>query len=156
MADIFATTPGSVYEFTPGGAALPFTVNVGAGVTFNRLRAVVNAVGLSQQASVQFLHTLRNYVYVYVFGERIADLTVSGVMFLNPCDGGQGGETGWRRVYDFYNEYRISKNPAPVVVTVGGVTVEGFLVGMTMTAQDPANMIGQFTMAFKYLPDQGN
>lgn len=169
MPDVFATVAGSVYEFKPGGGALPFTAAVGAGLTFDRVRGVVTAVGLSQQGNFQFLHTLRNFVYVYVFGERIADLTLSGVMFLNPCQGGAaaaaaggaaaalaGGDTGWKRVYDFYNQYRISKNPTPVVVTVGGVTVEAFLVGMNMQAQDPANMLGQFSMSLKYLPDQGN
>lgn len=157
MPDIFATSPGSVYEFTPGGGALPFTVAVGAGLTFARVRGVVTAVGISQQGNFQFLHTLRNYVYVYVFGERIADLTVSGVMFLNSCRDGQNDrDTGWRKIYDFYDQYRLSKNPAPVVVSIGGITVEAFLVGMTMQAQDAGNMLGQFSMAFKYLPDQGN
>lgn len=156
MPDIFASSPGAIYEFKPAGGAVPFAVNVGAGLTFARVGGIVTAVGVSQQANVQFLTTLRNYVYVYVFGERIADLTVSGIMFLNPCPDQQGGDTGWKKVYDFYDQFRMSKNPAPVVVNVGGVTVEAFLVGMTMGAQDPANMIGQFSMAFKYLPDQGD
>lgn len=153
MPDIFATTPGGVYEFSVGQSALPFTVKVGSGVNYASLKGVVTSIGIQQQSNFQFLHTLRNLIYVYVFGERIADLTVGGTVFLSPC--GTAGQTGWKLMYDFYEANRISRRETPVDVVIGGIPFRAFLVGLGLSANDPANVVGQFSLSFKYLPNQG-
>ena len=46
MPDVFATSPGAVYEFRSGGGALPFTLSVADGLSFARVKGVVTAVGI--------------------------------------------------------------------------------------------------------------
>lgn len=160
MPDIFASSPGNVLEFKPGGPALPFQVRVPGFGGFQTHKGIITSVGIQQGGNYQFLHTLRNFVYVYVFGERIAELVIGGAMFLNPCDGEaqDARGSGFEKVYEFYERHRISRNPNPLQITIGAgvgmLSLKSFLVGVAIQAADPASMIGSFSFKLNYLPEQ--
>jgi len=157
MPDVFASSPGNVVEFKPDGPALPFQVRVPGFGGFQTHKGIITSVGIQQGGNFQFLHTLRNFVYVYVFGERIAELVISGAMFLNPCEG-QDPASGFEKVYEFYEQNRISRNPNPLQVSIGAgagmISLKSFLVGVGLQAADPASMIGSFSFKLNYLPEQ--
>lgn len=157
MPDIFASSPGNVMEYKPEGPAMPFSVRVPGFNGFQTHKGIITSVGIQQGGNFQFLHTLRNFVYVYVFGERIAELVLGGALFLNPCPVDEA-LSGFEKVYEFYELNRISKNPNPLQISIGVgaamVSLKSFLVGINLQAADPASMIGSFSMKLNYLPDQ--
>lgn len=117
------------------------------------MKAIVTSAGLAAQSNVQFIHTLRDLIYVYVFGERAATLTVSGVIFGGGCD---GGPSGIESVFNYYNTYRISNSGRQVAIQFGTSSVgrfNAFLVGApTMAITDPAMNMGQFSFTFQVFP----
>ena len=74
-------------------------------------------MAVAQQANFQFLHTLGSDVYVYVFGDRIGQLSLSGVAFASGCGNavtpvsGQpfAGDHGLVGMNDWYKDNRISR-----------------------------------------------
>ena len=157
MPDIFNSRPGSVLQVAVPGGALPFQIQLEGWDGFSVQKAIITSIGLQQSGNFQFLHTLRNFVYVYVFGEKIAEMVVSGVCFLNPCPTEQGaGRSGFEEVYAYYMKNRMVSRPTPVKMVIGtSITLEAFLTNVNIVANNPAEMIGQFTLNFSYLPDQG-
>jgi hypothetical protein len=157
MPDVFASSPGNVLEFKPDGPAMPFQVRVPGFGGFQTHKGIITSVGIQQGGNYQFLHTLRNFVYVYVFGERIAELVISGAMYLNPCEGADPAG-GFEKLYEFYEKNRISRNPEPLKIAIGigagMISLKSFLVGVGLQATDPSSMIGSFSFKLNYLPEQ--
>lgn len=46
--------------------------------------SIITSVSINAQNNYQFLHSLENLIYVYSFGERIGELTISGLGWINP------------------------------------------------------------------------
>lgn len=159
MPDIFNSRPGSVLQVPVPAGALPFQIQLDGWDGFVVQKSIISAIGLQQQGNFQFLHTLRNFVYVYVFGEKMADMVVSGICFLNPCAGDEQQalvRSGFEEVYAYYMKNRLVARPTPVKMVIGtSITLEAFLTKVDLNANNPAEMLAQFTMYFNYLPDQG-
>ena len=155
MADVFMSEPGSVLVVrTQAAAPLTLTLDGLAGPdgAYPLVRSTVLSLGLHQAGNHQFLHTLRDFVYVYVFGERIAEMTLGGVCFLRPCE---GGPSGFQALYDFYLANRLAARAAPLWVAVGdSITLQAFLVDVRLSVLDAASALGQFALDFRYLPER--
>ena len=111
---------------------------------------LITGISLSTQGNYQFLLTLRNYTYVYVFGERMGDFTVSGVSLAGLCGSFTDGMT-W--AIEYYNRVCISATGAPIVISMGGYGMYAFLCGGQFVYQDPASRLGQFQYTFKTVTD---
>ncbi len=101
----------------------------------------------------QFMHTLRNFVYVYVFGERMGILNVGGKAITRNCSANGQDSYGLDIVSDFYSDNRLSNaihTPAEhpiVIVNVGSnVSITGFLTKLQMQITDPDSPFADFTM----------
>ena len=100
----------------------------------------------SNNAGVQFMHTLRQFIYVYVFGERIGDLVVTGKTVLHSCPlGGSGVST----VSSYYYNEGIARSGSPVIVAISNVAVKGFITGMDASIQDPRLPFSDFSLKLK-------
>jgi hypothetical protein len=96
---------------------------------------IITRVTLVQQGNIQFLHTLGNNVYIYVFGDRI------------------GAITGFTAVD--CEDNRLSQPQAPVRITVGIKTViEGFVSGLQPDFVDPNAYLVQFAFNLAVLPQK--
>lgn len=169
--DIFSTQPGAVVAVpSPGTPMAMFIEGWGDGSTaYVPFKSIVTGFEVETQAGVQFLHTLRDFIYVYVFGERIAPVTISGIALAHVCERldenmpaqgfplGRNTFTpnfhGLEYVLGFYNSYRVSTLGAPLTLVFGISTVlQGFLVGARVGLSDTENRIAQFSLQFKAIP----
>ena len=135
------------------GGPLPFRI-VMAGVDMtdpntNHTRAIVTQGGIVERGSYQFLHTLNETIYAYVFGDRIGELRISGICFADPCD---GSKSGMQQVIETYRDNRISRSGEPVQVSFGEVNYVSFLVGMTLDITDSEHNLGQWSFSFNTFP----
>ncbi len=137
---------------------------------YNEFRSIITGFGVMQQGGYQFLHTLRDFIYVYVFGERIGQLTIEGLAFNSTCDhpadvldpdspdfGAQYHGLEW--VQSYYLENRITARPDPITIVLGLDTpFYGFLTSLKFEVMDTPDkpFLGHFAMGFHVIPDAGD
>lgn len=148
MASIFTHAAGMVSRVSTGRPAVPFRVDFGAGK--NRAFIVTQAA-ISQQGNYQFLHTLNDMIYVYVFGDRISELQISGIAFAQTC---WGGTNGMDEVLDFYRENRIARRESPCKIRFGAAdrAMWGLLTSCQVEVTRPEITLGQWFLRFHVLP----
>jgi hypothetical protein len=136
--------------YTQAGGLLPFRiVMTDIDITGPSTRAIITQAAIVENGNYQFLHTLNDTIYAYVFGDRIGELTVSGMCFADTCG---VGTSGMKQIIDNYRRNRIGAAGRPVQVSFGETSYKGFLVGMNVDLADPEQMIGQWTYRFNTFP----
>jgi len=133
---------------------LKFSGVNGPNIFYNpgQLTMPISGFALELNGNYQFLHTVNDFIYVYAFGNRVGELTVSGFGFVKPCPGADSAKLC--NVYDFYHENRIKKN-GKMSVTIGDCansTFWAFLTGMRLELQDPQTLVGQWSLRFNIVP----
>jgi hypothetical protein len=113
------------------------------------INAIITQAGITQNGNFQFLHTVNDQIFVYVFGDRISELYVAGVGFGTPCN---GGENGAAQLLDLYRQKRLSVAGAPAVVTLGGRGFQSFLTGMNLEIADAELQLVQYSLRFNSFP----
>jgi hypothetical protein len=144
---IFSRGRGTVSVMPDGREAIPFRISL-HGQTF--AKAIITQAAIVQNDNYQFLHTLADTIYVYVFGTRIGELVVGGFAFANTC---WAGPDGLNEILATYNYGRIAVRPAPVVVVIGHTAFAAFLTGMQAQIVDPENMLTQWSYRFATFPE---
>lgn len=155
MATLFVTKPGQVVAFQDVGA-LPLTIFLEGWPGFPSIRAAITQISGQSAGSYQFLHTLKEFIYVYVFGERIGEMTIGGLLFSEAC-ATPNAPSGIEQLAQYYNRYRISKygNPLTIQIGLSGLTrVRGFLTGMRADITDAQHQLGQFVLRLHTLPPE--
>jgi hypothetical protein len=119
---------------------------------FDGFKSIITRVTIAAQGNYQFLHTLGGDVFIYVFGDRIGQITVSGLAFDSTC-GDADGSIGMERVMSFYMANRVSERKTPMKLTIGvATTIKAYLVGMTGDVSDPKSKIWQYSMQLAMVP----
>ncbi len=154
MAAYFAHKRGSVHRVTSqahaAGGLLPFRIIVsGMSLAAPGTQAIITQAGIIENGNYQFLHTLNETIYAYVFGDRIGELRIGGMCFAHPCN---GGSSGMKQVIDSYRANRIAKLGGPVQVSFGEKDYRAFLVGMTLDISDSERVLGQWALRFNTFP----
>jgi hypothetical protein len=141
---VFSPRTGAVVKVKPDASTTGvFTITVnGAPLTLP-----VTGFALDMNTNHQFLHTLNDFIYVHVFGERIGELTVSGMCFMG--DTCNNPELSVKSALTQYNQYRLSKTKRgyPIALSDAG-TFWGFLTGMRIDSARPDLMMAQWSMRF--------
>ena len=122
-------------------------------ISWSNHKSIITRVTVAQQGNFQFLHTIGNDVYIYVFGDRIGQASISGLSMAADCAGGGGGH-GFEKVAEWYGENRLAQKKAPITVTIGRTPVEGFVTGFTSDLIDPSTRIMQYTIQLVVLPEK--
>ena len=106
----------------------------------------------SQEASVQFMHSLRDKVFVYAFGERLTLLTVTGIAGMT-C---KTSRHGLKWVDGFYKAYTVSNRETPIFLTINCgssfITLRGFLVGFDSAVENTQLNLARVVLKFVVLP----
>jgi hypothetical protein len=166
MPDLFSSGPGRVVQLV--GPTLPMSIRITSGHNnnlydqwrgFTGFKSIITGLSINGQSGYQILHTLNQFLYIYSFGERAADLTITGLSFLANCHDplSAGGwlavPTGLDHLINFYRRNRLSWRGAPLAITIGAfTTLYGFLVAMRADMNDTVSGISQFSLAFKCPP----
>src|SRR5262245_17174322 len=82
--DLFSLQPGAVVAVDSPG--IPMGLFLEGWEDYPAFKAIVTGFQMQTTAGVQFMHTLQDFIYVYVFGERIAPVTITGMTFAHSCD----------------------------------------------------------------------
>ena len=81
---IFSSNAGTVGVINPtDGNTSPFVMRVDeAELSGDLIRGIVTSMSVSQDTSVQFMHSLRDTIYINVFGNKIGQMNISGILFI--------------------------------------------------------------------------
>lgn len=122
-------------------------------VTFEATRSIITRVTCSQQVNLQFLHTMGKHVYVYVFGDRMGQIGLSGLSFASECDG-ESQEHGVVQMFDWYRRNKASKRTEPVRINIGmRDNLDGFATGFNFDVVDPSTQMVQWNLTIAALPE---
>lgn len=167
--NIFSAGAGRVIALEDESATpITFTVDSSSN-TINNLSAIVTSVGIQGQGGYQFMHAMRELIYVYIFNERIGEIVVNGLAFPAACSpigpdadedfectdvtSGAYGTTGLQRVITWYECNRITTRASPITISFGaGVSYDAFLVAMKADIANADTGIAQFSYRFNYVP----
>ncbi len=149
MAAVFSSAAGMVARVNVSRPAVPFKINFGQGTA---QKFIVTQAAIEQQGNFQFLHTLQEMIYVYIFGDRIGELQVSGVAFAALCGAGEG--SGMLEALDYYRTHRVAVRGEAIEIQFGSpaATFWGFLTGSRVEVMRPEVTMGQWAMRFHIVP----
>lgn len=163
----FSRARGTVVKLAPFGDRPAFQLGIdGKGNKLGLTTAIITQCGLSQAGNFQFLHTLSDTIYLYVFGNKIGELVVSGIAFGSyyappNCStppkiyvtGQETPKDGISEIITQYNLNQVAARNKPIPIAFGTVGVfNAFLTGMQLGIQDPESGLGQWTFRFANLP----
>ena len=160
----FQSTRGKVVRLTDdaASAAVAF-VDVSAGnaanaaINFAQRTSIITRVMLAQEANVQFLHAVGDFVYIYAFGDRMGQIGLSGLSFAFGCDDNarpqQNRRHGIAEMSSWYNRFRVSSLGRPVRVAISTMTLEGFVVNSSFDTVDPESGLMQWNLGLRTLPE---
>jgi len=150
MAFIFPSNVGRPAVIAdPHASPVSFSFALGGWPGFGSTFCVLQGVTAATRGNYQFLYTIGNFTYVYVFGELMGDLTVTGVALAGACP--EAAVHGMGAAVAYYNSFAISVTGTPVAVNFGGLGLLAFLVGATFAMANPKSIVGQFQLNFKII-----
>ncbi len=157
MAIMFQGVPGRVVRLDdPATQGKAYICHLDPDITFDAQLSIITGLTLSQRANVQFLHTLGGQVFIYVFGDRIGEMIVSGLSFAAPCDG-KGGDIGPNhgagKILAWYRDNRVAARQTPITMTIGQEAVQGFVTGVGENVVDPSTLLTAWNVQIQVMPD---
>lgn len=137
-----------------GGQSSTFNISIGG----NRINFPTTGFILEMQGNYQFLHALDRFIYYYSFGDRVGEMTVSGMGFVGKvCTPGMGyaAHDGICSLYDLYASNKQSKIRSALNITAGTCDAfKAFLTGMRIEVSSGQGgvPIGQWSLRFHVIP----
>ncbi len=124
-------------------------------ISFETQFSIVTRMTLSQQVNLQFLHTIGSGIYVYTFGDRMGQMSLSGLAFSCACPPTDStlSSPGVELIYNWFKDNRASKKQAPIRTTIGKTPIEGFVTAFTSDVVDPASGLVQWGITMATLPE---
>ncbi len=149
---------GRVQVMLRPGAAQMDIVTVESWGGFTNFKSIITNLTIAEQGNYQFLHTLGNDIFLYVFGDRIGTFGVSGLSFYDNCGDainvGQASKIGISHVIDYYRANRISRRGLPLSITIHpGQPFKCFLTSFRGSVLDASRRMFQFHLGLALIPD---
>jgi hypothetical protein len=154
---LFETTPGSVLVMDdPAAQGVIPLVTTKPVLDFQNQKVLITGIGLAEETSHQFMHTLGGDIYIYVFGDRIGQLMISGLACASNCDdqGDPGEQHGFEQTMRWYRQNKMSARPDPVQILIGHTPLKGFLTGLQGSVADPNAFLMRFDLTLMVLPEK--
>jgi hypothetical protein len=172
MPSVFTQCDGRVVVVSnptgcPDKDPVVFGITFDGKKTLESVKVPVTGFALEQQGNYQFLHTLNNFTYCYIFGDRIGELTISGMGFAqNATNGAGGGADAWScgadsnigslcNLFGWYQDNRVSASSSKTMaITLNGGACGSFwafLTGMRMEMPRAEILIAQWTLRFNVI-----
>jgi hypothetical protein len=152
--NIFTVRPGHALAVRDTSVT-PLTLEFDDWGGFDVRRCIVQGVSVGAQTNHQFLNTLRKFIYVYIFGDKMHGISISGIAFTGKCEGCPSANDrvdGISEVIRYYKQKRLSTTGEPVGITLGAAAMSGFLTGAKFDIIDPRAQLGTFSLIFAGIP----
>lgn len=150
---------GGVLRVDPGKNCGGDTIATIKVENFN-LDLPITGYALDLGTNHQFLHSLDNFIYLYAFGDRIGELTLTGIAFTGSCISDTAGnplidQTSQCNLLSYYADNRVSSSKGPTAVKISLSQCEniliGFLTGMRLDVPNPALPIVQWVLRYNVI-----
>jgi len=117
------------------------------------LSAMVAITAITEQRRVnaQIVHYFGNSVYADVFGDRISQLSLSGVAMAAPC-GASLTESGIYAIRNWYESNRLSVRSHPIRITLCAQPLHAYLLEMELSTADVEAHVQRFRLALVVPP----
>ena len=124
-------------------------------LTYEKDSIVLTRVNVAQNVNVQFLHTLGNRVYVYAFGDRMGQIQLSGMAFLNAADDclHQSDTHSAKNILNWYRLNKSSTRSDAIRISLFDTAFQAFLVGLTADVIDDKTRLVQWNLTLATLPE---
>ncbi len=173
MPVIYSRNTGKVVaindKVAEGSFSLGNVDGTGGKIQYTAHKSIITRIGLSAAGNYQFLHTIGNDVYVYVFGDRMGSIQIHGISFQGDCMASPGGgipglvptqtiptsanKHGFELLFEWYEMNRLAARLSPVTVTIGTSTIfKGFVTSLTGNVQDPMHRTIEYTLTIATIP----
>lgn len=135
----------------------PTTTLAAISVDTFTLQLPITGYSLDMGTNHQFLHSLDNFIYLYAFGDRVGELTLSGMAFTGSCVQNNGGgdisaAMGQCSILSYYKDNRVSNSAGTKVskISLGSCSniLYGFLTGMRLDMPNPSAPIVQWALRY--------
>lgn len=113
---------------------------------------IITDIGYRQSVNAQFLPSLADLIYVYVFGDKMGDVRISGLCFDMTCNDTSTRFQGVRRALSYYSQHRASVENKSVNVTIGRTEINGFLIDMNVQTANQEYKTMSFVLTLAALP----
>lgn len=131
----------------------PYTIGTGAYLRLPGLKQAsttpyfVSNISFTQREKFQVVQCFGDYNYVYAFGHDPVNSLVEVVftMFLTDYSGTSFGAS-LKTLTQAYSKARLSKNLEYATLTLGSVTLQGFVVGMRSGTEDAEHNLQSFSV----------
>lgn len=152
---IFAVGKNRVVQIPDDVAPGRFTFKLDGWQGYRSLQSIITRVGVSKQCSAQLLHTLGDDTYIYTFGHRVGQITISGLAFTATCDGGRQTQLGAEHILTYYERNNLSDKQTPTKITIGAnKTFQAYLAGVNVDVEDVPSGIWRFNFLFHEIPER--
>lgn len=158
LPDFFQSAPGTVVALNDPALQgnIPFTPIISTPddpISFQAQKSLITAVTVGQEVNAQFLHTIGSTIYVYAFGDRIGQMTISGLAAAASCND-RGGQHGIEQILAWYKRNKLTARKSPVTMVLGqSTTVRGFVTSFNGSVFDHRFYLMQFSISMMLLPD---
>lgn len=154
MAQLFTQAAGNVTAVINVGLPMNIRVRPQGWTGFFGMKSIITSATIASEGNFQFMNTMKNSIYVYVFGEKIGEIVISELSFPGLCGGIAqiGLDSGFERVMNYYDTGRISRTGAPGIITVGRRGFPGFMTAFNGSISNPRTGISQFALRFQIFP----
>jgi len=112
---------------------------------------IITSIGYRQSVNAQFMPSLADLIYVYVFGDKMGDVIISGICFDRTCDT-TGTFQGVGRALAYYRDNRAKVTNKSVKVRIGDTEINGFVLSMDVNTADAVNKTMRFSLSIAALP----
>lgn len=149
--------PGRIAALIEPGCGLPIQFSLECWKEGTVFRAIITQVVVQNQGGFQFMHTLRDKIFLYIFGERIGQMSISGLTFAAGCAvDGNSNFTGIEAAVGYYQTCRATKRSVPLQVSIGRLAFKAFLLGVKTDIVDPDTGLGHFNFTLFFPPTSVN
>lgn len=128
-------------------------------ISWESERALITQQALDQQTNQQFLHSIGNDVFVYMFGDQIGQLTLQGIAAARGCAGLSAStvdlnEHGLSKMLTWWNTNRASNRSGLIVAQIGNHQFRGLATRFVTNVEDAGSMLVRFTLFMHVLPEK--
>ena len=170
MSVVFFTDPNTSRDSNMGKAKMLMPWSNEVSIRFRgwpgteAMRALLTTVDFSESSRQRFQSTLDSDIYMYVFGDNMGSMSLTGMAFLDVCtdtpvDGPTGtfapqwDEHGMSRVLRFYRESKVSSVPAQMELTFQpGISLQAYMTGLRGQMINTEQQLFQFVLSFALIP----
>lgn len=146
---------GRVQALLRPGISPMSIINIPLWGGFTGFKSIITNITIAEEGNFQFLHTLGNEIFVYVFGDRIGQFGVSGLSFYDNCGANISSRIGISHVLNYYRRLRLANQPNTLLVTILPDTVlRCFLTSFRGQVLDASRRMFEFHLGLALVPEE--